>query len=164
MNDIPQQIERLDSLRNNGTLSEEEFQAAKQQLLSDGNAGSAGQSTGGEDGLFGFTEPTWCLMMHLSQLFLFAGGVGIAVPIVLWIISKDKSMMASRHGSRMMNWIVSSFIYKIVAGFLCLFFIGIPILIALLVLDVAFPVVAGVKANDNVDWSYPMAIRFFNEK
>ena len=103
------------------------------------------------------------MMLHLSQLFVFAGGVGLVVPVVLWLISKDKSPMANLHGNRIMNWIISWFIYMMIAAILCLFIVGIPILIALLILQVAFPIIAGVKANDGQDWSYPMAIRFFPE-
>lgn len=164
MNDIPQQIERLQALRDSGALSEEEFQSAKKQVLSGGDTEVPSQLKFGESAeLFGFTEPTWCMVMHLSQLLLFVGGVGIAVPIVLWVISKDRSEMANRHGSTMMNWIISWFIYTTVAALLCLFFIGIPILIGLIILQVVFPVIAGIKANDGRSWSYPLAIRFFPE-
>lgn len=165
MNDIAQQLERLQALRDSGSLSEEEFQSAKQKVI----GGEAPEShpvnaePRGNADLYGFTEPTWCMLMHLSQLFLFAGGVGIIVPIILWVISKDKSAMANLHGNRMMNWLISVFIYSIVAGILCFFVIGIPMLIILLVLQVAFPVIAAVKANESKLWSYPMALRFFPE-
>ena len=169
MNDMAQQLERLQALRDSGSLSDEEFQSAKQKVLNEEvleavpvTANSTNHPTGNVE-VYGFTEPTWCMMMHLSQLFIFAGGIGIVVPIVLWLISKDKSTMANRHGNRMMNWIISVFIYLSIAWFLCMFLIGFPILIALILLQVAFPVLAGVKANEGQLWSYPMAIRFFPE-
>ena len=159
--DIAGEIERLDELRRTGVLSDDEFQQAKEKVLA-GGPGTFGLPV--QPGrIHGLGEQTWCMLMHLSQLMLWAGGIGIAVPIVMWVISKDDSDLARRHGARMMNWLISSFVYGIICGLLAFVVIGIPMLIVLLVLNIVFPVMAAIRANDGQLWSYPMAIQWFVE-
>jgi uncharacterized Tic20 family protein len=43
---------------------------------------------------------------------------------------------------------------------LILAIIGIPLLIALMVLMVVFPIIGAVKANDGKVWKYPLSIPF----
>lgn len=162
---ISHEIENLERLLRNGTLSEAEFQQAKHRVLNEQQT----QPMAGNNGIYyppkihGMAENTWCMFMHLSQLLVFAGGVGIAVPIVMWALSKDENELARQHGARMMNWLISSFIYAIVAGLLCLVLIGFPILIGILILNVVFPIMAALKANERVLWSYPLSIKFIDE-
>jgi len=158
---ISDELQRLEELRAAGTLSEGEFEQAKQQVLAGESRRSKSLFTDGK--IAGIAEPTWCTLMHLSQLLLFAAGIGIVAPIVMWAVSKDESELARRHGNRMMNWLISSLIYKALFGVLVLWLIGFPLLIVLLLLDIVFPIRAGLKANDGELWSYPLAIRFLRE-
>ena len=41
--------------------------------------------------------------------------------------------------------------------------IGIPIVIAVAVMGIIFPIIAAVKCNNGEIWSYPLAIRFLPE-
>lgn len=163
---IADELARLQQLRDSGALTEIEFEEAKRRAIEEHNAspaspfGFAGSSVPGQ--VFGVDEKTWCTLMHLSQL-LVVSGLGIVVPIVMWVLSKDQSDLARRHGNRMMNWLLSSLIYAAVAGVLFLVFIGIPLALLILVLDFVLPIIAAVKANGGEVWSYPLAIRFFDE-
>jgi uncharacterized protein len=159
--DIASEIERLEELRRTGVLSEEEFQQAKQKAIAGDAPRGAFSSEPGR--IYGMAEQTWCTLMHLSQLLLFAGGFGIAVPIIMWVLSKEDSDLARRHGNRMMNWLISSFIYLVISGLLVLVLVGIPLLIAVAILTVVFPVMAALKANEGQLWSYPLTIRFLQE-
>jgi uncharacterized Tic20 family protein len=40
--------------------------------------------------------------------------------------------------------------------------IGIPLLVAVAVLSIVFPIVAAIKASNGEVWKYPLTIRFFN--
>jgi len=51
-------------------------------------------------------------------------------------------------------------IYGAICVVLIFVLIGIPLLIALGVIGVIFPVIGGVKANDGVVWRYPLSIQF----
>lgn len=182
---ISDELAQLEALRSVGSLTEHEFQKAKQKIL----AADGGQTPGGTEApspeashaypyphdppatnahripgqIFGIEEETWCTLMHLSQLLVFMGGIGIAVPIAMWAVSKDDSELARQHGDRIMNWLISSLIYGAIAGVLCFVLIGLPLLIILLCMDVVFPIVGAIKANQGTTWSYPTAIKFLRE-
>jgi uncharacterized Tic20 family protein len=103
------------------------------------------------------------MFIHLSQ---FCGYViplaGLIVPIVLWQIKKNDSDIIDRHGRIVVNWIITEFILGIVFALLCFVVIGIPLLFALAVVTVVFPIVGGLKANNGEAWKYPCSIGFFS--
>jgi len=104
----------------------------------------------------------WGMFLHLSLL---AGCVvpyaGLILPIVIWQIKKADLPGLDAHGRNAANWIVSCVIYGAVSGFLVLLLIGIPMLVVLYVLNIVFPIIAAIKANNGEEWRYPLAIRFF---
>ena len=56
---------------------------------------------------------------------------------------------------------ISSVIYYIVALLLTWILIGIPLLIALAVIGLIYPIIGGIKASKGELWEYPGAISFF---
>ncbi len=151
---IADEVQKLDELHRTGSLSDEEYQHAKDQVLN-------GADHVIKDGrIHGVTEETWCLLLHLSLLLTFAGGVGIVAPIIMWVLGKDKSELVRVHGANVMNWLISSFIYIVVSLVFSSLLIGIPFLILFVVLDIAFPIVGAVKAGNNEVWRYPLSIEF----
>lgn len=60
-----------------------------------------------------------------------------------------------------LNWILSSLIYAVVFSILIFVLIGIPLLWALALLFLIFPIIGAIKANDGIVWPYPLSIRFF---
>ena len=157
--DILDKIERLEQLYTRGTLCDAEFRSAKKKLL---NEEQKFPSTSDEGIIYGVEEETWCALMHLSQLLYFSG-VGIVIPIAMFILGNNESALVRRHGHRMMNWIISSLIYAVVGGLLCFVAIGIPILIILMILSIVFPIIAAVKSNQGEVWAYPLTIKIFDE-
>ncbi|MEO1527920.1 MAG: DUF4870 domain-containing protein [Planctomycetota bacterium] len=162
---LSDELARLQQLRDSGSLSETEFEAAKQRVIHEHSAGS-GHPVGGAavvpGQIHGISENMYCTLMHLSQLLTYSV-LGIIAPILMWVISKDQSEMARRHGAAMMNWFLSSLIYYVVGGILTVFLIGIPILIVVGILSIVFPIIAAIKAIDGKHWSYPLSIQFFDE-
>ena len=104
------------------------------------------------------------MLMHLSQLLIFAGGIGFAAPILMWAISKDESREADRHGLMIINWLLSVLAYLIVGGILSIVLIGVPMVIALCVVTIVFPIVGAIKASRDEFWSYPLTITFFDAR
>lgn len=153
---ISDELDRLQRLRNEGTLTEEEFQQAKQKLLSGNEPG--GNASGQ---IYGMNPNTWNMLMHLSQLLAFLGGIGIAAPIIMWAISKDQNSEANKHGLVIINWLISSLIYVFVGSILLLVIIGIPLLIAVGICSIVFPIIGAMKANTGEVWRYPLSIDFF---
>jgi len=105
----------------------------------------------------------WAMFIHLSQ---FAGFVvpvaGYVAPIVLWQLKKDELPGVDVHGKNVVNWLISLIIYVVVSSILCVVIIGIPLLIALGIIAIVFPIVGGIKANNGEVWKYPLTITFLN--
>ena len=105
---------------------------------------------------------TWAMTLHLSTLAGFVIPIlGMLAPILIWQLKKHDVPELDSHGKTVANFVLSMFIYGIVAGLLCIVLIGIPIVIALSVIGIVFPIVGGIKANDGIVWKYPLMIQFF---
>lgn len=100
-------------------------------------------------------------VMHIAQ---FAGYVipvaGYALPIIMWFQFKDKNATIDAHGKSIINWMISGFIYAGLFLLLCLFLIGFPLLWALGICFVAFPILGAIKANEGKVWKYWGAFTF----
>jgi len=141
---------------------------------------SAPDTNGGETAVFGMKPNTYCMMLHLSQLFNFwVPPCGFVLPIVLWVIGKDKCPQIDQHGKIVLNWLISLFIYTTVgivaiAGFIFSSILiakgtgmpvglGLPLyvlfFILLLIPAIIFPIIGALKANEGTAWNYPLSIR-----
>ncbi len=158
---LVEDIEKLNDLKQSGALSEQEYQQAKESLLAKNQP--AGQKLSqAVDGISSDTN-MWGMLLHLSQFCGYIVPVaGLVVPIVLWQIKKDESAIIDRHGRIVVNWIITAFILAIAFVPLCFVIIGIPLLAALGVAAIVFPIIGAVKANNGEVWPYPCSIRFFN--
>lgn len=103
----------------------------------------------------------WGMILHLS---LFSSYIiplaGIIAPIVIWQIKKDQLPAMDAHGKNLVNFFLSMMIYSSISFVLTFVLIGIPMMMALGVMGVAFPIIAAVKANNGEIWKYPAAIPF----
>ena len=146
-------LKELNELRKNGAITEEEYQKEKEKILNSSSFNS--------DNLFGLGENTYCMLIHLTQLcgFVFPYA-GMIVPIILWLISKDKNKVVDIHGKIVFNWIISLIIYSIIFGILCFLLIGIPLLIVLLICNIVFIIIGSIKAYNGEFWKYPLSIIF----
>ena len=156
---IAEEIEKLNKLRQDGAISDQEYEKAKESILSQDQPqqGQFNQilSKSGTD------VNVWSMYIHLSQFCGYAVPLaGLVVPIVLWQIKKDESEIIDKHGKIVLNWILTEFIYGIVCVLLCLVFIGFFLLIVLGILAVVFPIIGGIKANAGEVWPYPLSIDF----
>jgi len=154
---LADEIQKLEDLRRQGVLTEEEFAQGKKRLLrQDGLGNSLKESFEQPD------ERTWGLIIHLSQfLGYLVPLLGFVVPIVIWQTMKDKSEIMDIHGIHVTNWMISLTIYVIAFYLLSLVVIGIPFLVAATIAAVVFPIVAALKAQNLETWRYPFSIPFF---
>ena len=105
----------------------------------------------------------WGMFLHMSLLLGFLIPVlGLVVPILIWQLKRDEFPGIDPHGKNVMNWIISFFIYGVGSAILCMVVIGFPMLMALGVCGIIFPIIGGIKANDGEVWGYPLAIKFLN--
>ena len=105
----------------------------------------------------------FCALMHVAQ---FAGYVvpvaGYILPIVMWFQFKDKNATIDAHGKNIINWMISGILYAGLFFVLCLFLIGFPLLWALGICYVAFPILGAIKANEGIVWKYWGAFNFLS--
>ncbi len=162
---VADELEKLQQLHQAGSLSDEEYAKAKAALLSD-QTPAAAQSTGARAAInipASIEERTnqWAMFLHFSLLAGFLVPLaGLVVPIVIWQLKKTELPGIDMHGKIVVNWIISFVIYAAIFAVLVMVLIGIPLLIALGVAGIIFPIIGGIKANSGEAWPYPLSIAF----
>lgn len=150
-----QDLKVLDELREKGSITEEEFQREKAKILAEE---SSSYNRIDRKPLFGMTERTYLMLMHLSQ---FASWlipfVGIVIPILMWTTNKDTNAEVDRHGKNIINFTISYAIYTVA---LFIIIIGIPLLLVLFAIYAVAVIIAAVKASNGEYWPYPLTIKF----
>src|SRR5262245_15551206 len=161
---LANELEKLRNLRASGDISEDEYAQAKARLLA-GDSGTPG--TPGLAPLADEINPVaearqtqqMAMILHLSCLASLAIPLaGIIAPIVIWQVKKDELPGLDQHGKNAVNWIISELIYIVISALLIFVLIGIPLLIAVAVMGIVFPIIAAVKANNGETWRYPLSI------
>lgn len=108
-------------------------------------------------------DRTWAMIVHLSSLSGFIIGVGwIIAPLIIWILKKDDLPFTNQEGKNALNFQITMAIASAISGILVMIFIGIFGLIAIAVMQLIFPIIAGVKASEGKSYTYPMTIRFLS--
>ena len=147
-------LKALDELRKSGAITEEEYQKEKNKILEQMHHQSSK-----EKDMFGMSENSYITLMHLSQ---FGGYIvpflGFIAPVVFWVLNKDNNANVDLHGKNIVNFMLSWLIYYVCGGILVLLLIGIPVLIALAIMQIVFIILAAVKATNGEYWKYPLSI------
>ncbi len=111
---------------------------------------------------WGMEEKNFLLLLHLGQLAgLIVPYVGFILPVVMWLTNKDNNQNIDAHGRIILNWLISATIYAIGAAILIFVIIGIPLLVAIGIMSIVFPIMGAVKVNKGEMWKYPLSIKFF---
>jgi uncharacterized Tic20 family protein len=154
---ISDELERLQKMKESGALSGEEYEKAKNSLLEET------QPQGETAAKITSDTNMWAMLIHLTQ---FCGYIiplaGLIVPIVLWQIKKDEFPGIDKHGRIVANWVFTAIILSIIFFVLIFAIIGIPLLIALGIVGIIYPIIGAVKASNGETWPYPCSIKFFN--
>ncbi len=154
---IADELQKLEEMHRNGTLSDEEFAKAKASVLAGSTQATFVVAPVSKD----VQTRQWATFLHLSLLAgLLVPLAGLIVPIVIWQLKKEELPGLDVHGKVVTNWIISAIIYGIVSCLLIIVLIGIPLLLALLVVAIVFPIIGAIKANEGVVWKYPLSITF----
>ena len=100
-------------------------------------------------------------MCHASALLgLFFHFLGhIFGPLAVWLIKRGDSPEIDAHGKESLNFQISMLIYDVIAFILFIVFIGIPILIALWILNTVLVIIASIRASEGKFYRYPFTIR-----
>ncbi len=104
----------------------------------------------------------WAMFCHLAGLCAFViPFVGnIVGSLILWQIKKDEYPFVDEQGKEAVNFQISMTIYGLISVALSFVCIGFFLLAAVGVVDLAFLLIAAVKANNGQHYRYPLTIRF----
>ncbi|WP_159523889.1 DUF4870 domain-containing protein [Sunxiuqinia indica] len=176
MNRNLEDLEKLDDLRKKGIITEDEFNKEKDSILNDPNVRNTNQ-------LGRISENTYSALLHFSLLL---GAIhlllGLIAPLLLWVIIRTKDQNIDRHGKNIINWLISLIIYTTTCIILVMtsafvfhfsanftyklespfsLFTGLVPVTILMILNVVFILIGGIKASQGQIWRYPLAINFF---
>jgi uncharacterized Tic20 family protein len=101
-----------------------------------------------------------CHLIGLSGIIIPLPFAGIIATLVLWLLKREDGVFIDIHGKEALNFQISLIMYAAVCFFLTMIAIGFLLLILLALFAFISIVVAGVKASEGSEFSYPMCIRF----
>lgn len=94
-------------------------------------------------------DRTLAAITHILALVTWVFG-----PLIVMLISQDEFVVTNAKNALM--WQVMAAVYAFIAMLLVFIVIGIPLLIILGILDLAFCIIAAVKASEGDAWRYPL--------
>ena len=94
-----------------------------------------------------------CILAHVLGLF-----TGFLGPLIMLLASNEKNV--KNHARNAFNWQVSMILYTLVSIPLVFVIIGFFTIMAVLVMDMVFCILAAVKAGQGEEWKYPATIPF----
>ncbi|WP_455584379.1 DUF4870 domain-containing protein [Bacteroides sp.] len=167
-------LEELNNLRLSGALTEEEFEAEKKKLYDEEQQPDKENVPPIAEPLpFGLQESSY---LGLMNFLIFIPYVGWIIPLVLWIMGKDKSEKIDEQGKYILNWYISWFIFGLVL-MIILFAIFIPgmasgmgsplgfiftiwpVTLLICIMAIAFPIIGGINGLNGKTWKYPLSMR-----
>lgn len=156
---LPEEIEKLRLLHEQGALTDEEFEAAKGQLI------KTDRATAKSSDLLGLDLKNYLTLLHASQFASFIlPGAGLVAPIVLWSMAKDQYPEVDTEGKAVLNWVISEIIYFASAIVICFTLVGIiiavPLMIILVIAGMILPLIGTIEASQGRPYKYPCAIEF----
>ena len=84
---------------------------------------------------------------------------GFLGPLIIWIIKKDEDPFVADQSREALNFQITLFIGWIISSMLSMVCIGFFLMPILLVLQIVFAIIGGMKANEGVQYRYPFALR-----
>ncbi|MGZ4598811.1 MAG: DUF4870 domain-containing protein [Oryzihumus sp.] len=97
----------------------------------------------------------WSIFAHLGGTFL-----SFIVPLVIYLVFKDRDPFVREHSSAALNFHLTLFIAYLVSAILILVLIGLVLIPLLAICALVFTIMAAVAANDGREYTYPLAIQF----
>jgi uncharacterized Tic20 family protein len=158
---VADELHKLHELHKAGAINDDEYALAKAKVLA-GPAGPPDRYRSNRRASREEQTRLWAMLLHFSLLAGFlVPFAGLILPILIWQLKKAELPGIDRHGRVVLNWLITEILYTILFALLSfLFFIGIPLLIALAVVGIVFPIIGGIRANDGLVWRYPLSITF----
>lgn len=98
-------------------------------------------------------DTTFGAITHILALFTWVVG-----PLIVLVATEDEFVKENARNA--LNWQIMFSIYLFISFVLVFLLIGIVFLLIIPLLDLAFCIIAAVKASDGEAWEYPITIDF----
>lgn len=103
------------------------------------------------------------MLLHLSVLGGFVVPIlGLAAPVAIWLLNRDRYPTLTAHAYVVFNWILSLLLYLLISTVLVLVLIGFFGYAILALLTIVYAVIGAVRASEGELWEYPGSIRFLS--
>ena len=104
----------------------------------------------------------WAMICHLISLVgLLGNGIGFVLgPLIVWLLKKEEHPFIDDQGKEAVNFQITMLIAACICGILSLVVIGIFLVAVVALIMIILPIIAAIKANDGVEYRYPISIRF----
>lgn len=137
-----------------------ESQATVEQEVCNEKAGTVNTSPGSKE--INKDARMWAMICHLSGLagIILPASGNIVAPLIIWQIKKDNNPFIDEQGKEAVNFQISMSIYLLASIILSCICIGVPLIIATIIVFFVFMLIAAVKANNGFHYRYPLTIRF----
>ena len=93
----------------------------------------------------------WSLFAHLGGTFL-----SFIVPLVIYLVYKDRDPFIRGHSAQALNFHITLFIIYVVSIPLMFIIIGFFTLLAAAICAVVFSIMAAIAANNGQEYTYPL--------
>ena len=99
-------------------------------------------------------ERTWAILAHLGGVFL-----SFLVPLVIWLVFRDRSRFVDQHGKEAVNFQITLAIGYLVSIPLMAVLIGFVTFFGVWVCSIVFSIIAAVAASRYEPYRYPVNVR-----
>lgn len=106
---------------------------------------------------------TWGMLCHLSALSGYFVPLGwLLGPLIIWLVKRNEIPFVEDQGKESVNFQLTMLIAWVIVFIVTLVTCGIGAVLAIpvIVIDIVFPIIAAVQANNGVSYRYPFTIRF----
>jgi uncharacterized protein len=97
----------------------------------------------------------------MAMLAHMLGIVGFLGPLIIWLIKKDDEPFVDDQGKEALNFqitVIFAYLATFVLSCVTLGF-GSPLLFGVVVANIVFSIIAGLKANEGEAYRYPLVLR-----
>lgn len=108
-------------------------------------------------------EASTALWAHLCPLLASiatSGTLGFLVPLIMWLVYRDRSFFVAEHAKESLNFQITLAIVVMVSIPLMFVVVGFFVVLAALILGLVWTIQASIAANRHLPYRYPVSIRF----
>ena len=97
------------------------------------------------------------MLIYVTSLF-----TTIIGPIIIWLLKREESAFIDYHGKEYLNFVISYFVYGIVASISMIVLIGFLLAPVVAVAAIVFTIIAAIKAYNGEMYRIPLIFRIIN--